>query len=142
MVSVKGRIQQITVYSIRGLQINPEFILCSIPIHLLDTEGNVTGSGFINGYNKSKGCNEIHLSTHFAITQNSKIIIQFDLPELLVSPQIQGRVKNVSRKTHTGSALYTKAVLNDLSGSIDTFEFFRIGACINSIKNWADMRRY
>jgi adenylate cyclase len=142
MVSVKGRIQQITVYSIRGFRISEDFMLCSIPVHLLDTDGNVTGSGFIHGFNKTNGNNELNLITHFSITQSTKIIIQFDLPELLESPQILGRVKSLSRKSHSGSAVYTKAVINELSGSMDTFEFFRSGACINSRKNWADMRRY
>jgi hypothetical protein len=142
MVSVKGRIQQITVYSVRGFKISEDSMLCSIPVHLLDTDGNVTGSGFIHAFNKLNGVNEINLITHFSITQNTKIIIQFDLPELLESPQILGRVKSVSRKSHSGLAVYTKAVINELSGSMDTFEFFRSGACINSRKNWADMRRY
>lgn len=142
MVSVKGRLQQICVYSIRGFQLNSDSVLCSIPVYLLDTDGNVTGSGFIGGYSKSNGVNEIHLSTHFAISQDTKVIIQFDLPELLESPQIQGRVFRVSRKSHSGLAVYTKAVINDLTGSMDTFEFFRTGACITSKKNWTDMRRY
>jgi len=142
MVSVKGRLQQISVYSIRGFQIDSESLSCSIPVYLLDTEGNVTGSGFIDGYTKSNSVNEIHLSTHFAVSLNTKIIIQFDLPELLESPQIQGRVSCVSRKSHSGLAVYTKATINDLSGPMDTFEFFRCGACIHSKKNWTDMRRY
>lgn len=142
MVSVKGRLQQICVYSIRGFLLDSEALLCSIPVYLLDTDGNVTGSGFIGGYTKSNSVNEIYLSTHFAVSQNTKIIIQFDLPELLDSPQIQGRVSNVSRKSHSGLAVYTKATINDLSGPMDVFEFFRCGACIHSKKNWTDMRRY
>lgn len=142
MVSVKGRLQQICVYSIRGFLLDSESLLCSIPVYLLDTDGNVTGSGFIGGYTKSNSVNEIYLSTHFAVSKDSKIIIQFDLPELLDSPQIQGRVSSVSRKPHSGLSVYTKAKINDLSGPMDVFEFFRCGACIHSKKNWTDMRRY
>jgi adenylate cyclase len=142
LVSVKGRIQQIAVYSVRGMALADGSLLCAIPVYLLDTEGKVTGSGFISRYSKSNGKNEIHLSTHFDIPVQTQCTIQFDLPELLMMPQIGGRVYSVSRLAHSGGAVYTKAVIADLTGPMDVFEFFRAGACIESKKNWTDMRRY
>lgn len=141
-VTVKGRTQPIDVYSVRGIALDDNSILLSIPVFIMSPDGQVNGGGLLTAYKVQAGLPELHLCTVFTLPSWGKLIIQFDLPELSRALRVQGNVFESIRVSHDGGALHSKIILTGLSGDPEALEFFSPGSCLVSRKNWTDMKRH
>jgi len=140
--TVKGRKQPITVYSIRGMLQYDNSMLLTIPLIIMTPEGAISGSGLAVRYTTSSSGNELHIESVASIPSWSTLMVQFDLPEITVSPRLTGTIKHVSRKKNDRNSSYTHIILSELAGDTSAFTLLRAGGCFDSRKNWNDMKRH
>jgi hypothetical protein len=139
---VKGRVNPITVYSIRGILQHDNSLLLTIPLIIMTPEGGIAGSGLATMYHLSEGSHELHIDSVATIPPWSTLLLQFDLPELSVAPRLTGRILSTYRKSGEYTTPYTHIILTELTGDSAAFTLLRAGACIESRKDWGDMMRH
>jgi adenylate cyclase len=141
-VLVKGKVLPITVYSIRGILQHDESMLLTIPLVIMTPEGTISGSGLATLYKETGTSTELHVVTVATIPPWSRLLIQFDLPELSVSPRLTGTISAAFRQATEHNTAYTHIILSELTGDPAAFSLLRSGACSDSRKSWGDMRRH
>ena len=141
-IQVKGKTEPITVYSIRGLQRADGSHLLTLPLIIMTPEGSICGSGLAVHYSPSNDSKELHIITMATIPPWNTLIVQFDLPELASALHLTGTIHAAYRKNCEGHCTYSHIILTDLSGDSNAFEFLTAGTCIESRKNWGDMKRH
>jgi adenylate cyclase len=139
---VKGKVQPITVYSIRGILQSDDSLLLNIPIIIMTPDNVVLGNGFATTYRILNDITELHISTPSSIPPWSNLIVQLDLPEFTNAHHLRGRVAASYRSNHDQKIVYTKIILTDLRGTEEARSLFKVGTLINSNKSWVEMRRY
>jgi hypothetical protein len=140
--TVKGRMQPITVYSIRGMLQYDNSMLLTIPLIIMTPEGAISGSGLAVRYVTVNENAELHIETVATIPSWSTLMIQFDLPEIAISPRLTGIIRQVSRRNAAQNSPYSHIILTDLTGDTTALTLLRAGACYESKKNWEDMKRH
>ena len=140
--SVKGKMQPITVYSIRGILQHDEGMLLTIPLVIMTPEGTISGSGLATLFTSTERSSELHIVSMATIPPWSSLLIQFDLPELTVAPRITGTISAAFRQTGEHNISYTHIILSELTGDAAAFMLLRAGSCTESRKNWGDMKRH
>ncbi|MBN1575963.1 MAG: hypothetical protein JW913_05385, partial [Chitinispirillaceae bacterium] len=139
---VKGRVKPITVFSVRGILQHDNSMLLTIPLVIITPEGTISGSGLATCFQSAGGMQELHIVSIATIPPWNTLLIQFDLPELSVAPRLSGTIQAAYRTTGEGNAAYTHIILSDLTGDPNAFFLMQPGACIESRKNWGDMKRH
>ncbi len=142
-VLVKGRLQPITVYSIRGIFLDDNSTLLTIPLVIMTPEGENCGSGLAIRLLSEGASKQIHIVSAATVPLWTNLLIQFDLPELAVSPRLAGTIHAAYRTTTgDGKASYSNIILSELSGDTEAIALLKPGVCIESRKSWRDMKRH
>ena len=140
--TVKGKVQPITVYSIRGILQHDDSMLLTIPVIIMTPEGEISGSGLAAHYKGNVTAGELHLVSIATIPPWSTLLIQFDLQELSVAPRLRGAISAAFRQINEHNTPYTHIILTELSGDPAAFMLLEAGSCTDSRKSWADMKRH
>jgi class 3 adenylate cyclase len=141
-VLVKGKVQPITVYSIRGILQADNSMLLTIPLVIMTPEGTISGSGLAVRCQSTNGLQELHIVSFAMIPSWNRLLLQFDLPELTTAPRVSGAIQAAYRGTYEGNAAFSHIILTELTGDKDALSLLRSCECTESRKSWADMKRH
>jgi len=142
-VPVKGHSKPIVVYSVRSIERQDGSTLLTIPLFIMTPGGAISGSGLATSLVANGGGNgELHIFSIATIPPWTRLLVQFDLPELAVAPRISGTIKSADRITDQGNCACTHLVLVDLQGDPAALSLMQSGFCMESRKNWQEMRRH
>ena len=141
-VRVKGKAEEIQVYSIRGLEVGPGEMLLDVPMNLADGEhGGPVGPGIITGAGGDGEGMQLSFSTRTPVVLGQILSARLEVPELARELVLKGEVVHVSTAQHDGKTEYTKAVLAKLSGDSEALSLCRKGTLVRTRKKWTDMVR-
>lgn len=135
---VKGKSSAIQIYSIRGIRDADGTVQLNIPVTFIGDRGVSSGAGMLVECQTANDTLNLTLSSNVSFKKNAKITLEFNIPELSETVRMNSEVMSV--ESCEGSTAYN-VILGNCSGK-EALAFFKPGFCMESKKNWDDMKRH
>ncbi len=138
MTQVRGKSVPIQVYSVRGVLCEESILKLSIPVLIVNNEGTTAASGILVKFDLVDKSLELYCSSLPLVSDDKRITIEFDLPELSSMPRFSASVRSMDGACQNKS--FVSLILDDLSED-EIRAFLCPGSCIESHKTWEEMKR-
>ena len=135
---LKGKTAAIQIYSIRGIMNTEGVMLLNIPVSIIGAKGENAGAGMLIECRTENHALNLILSSRVAVSNGAKVTLEFIMPELIEAIRMSSEVMAV--ESCAGSTAYNVALRN-CSGK-GALAFFKPGFCMESKKNWDEMKRH
>ncbi len=137
LANVKGKSQQIKVFSVRGVESAGGDMLLNIPVTL---GGEGAEEGLLTRFRKTPQALSLCLDAGAKVKQDDKCECTFDLPELAKAVVLSGDV--VAVEDPSADMPHSRiAVLGNIDGA-EALEFLKPGSLVESGRTWAEMKRH
>lgn len=139
LATVRGKSVPIQIYSIRGVLCEDTTLKLNIPVLIINNEGAPPTSGMLVKFDPVDKNLELYCSALPQVPVDTRITIEFDLPELPKALHFSAKVRSTDASSQ-GKA-FVSVELYELSDD-EASAFLCPGSCIESQKTWDEMKRH
>ncbi len=138
---LKGKSAPVTIYSVRAIQTkNNDGCAMALPCLLYNTNNHPRGSGIITGSQGNGQSLQLFLNTDTELTTGAILCVELVMPEYDRTLHFTVRTETCAVAAHEGEAVYSKAVLTDITNS-EALNFLTPGSCLITNHTWGNLGR-